>query len=60
MMAMDEDLEEIGGVASSSETLVKRKPQQIADLERKIWTQIAKKDIPKVRISPSVEAANLA
>ncbi|GAA5839521.1 hypothetical protein JCM3766R1_003567 [Sporobolomyces carnicolor] len=48
MMAMDEDPEEIGGVASSSETLVKRKPQQIADLERKIWTQIAKKDIPKV------------
>ncbi|GAA5956657.1 hypothetical protein JCM3765_005694 [Sporobolomyces pararoseus] len=47
-MAMDEELEEMGGGTGSSETLVKRKPQQIAELEKKIWTQIAKKDIPKV------------
>ncbi|GAA5893350.1 uncharacterized protein JCM6883_007639 [Sporobolomyces salmoneus] len=46
-MAMDEELEEMGP-SGSSEILVKRKPQQIAELERKIWTQIAKKDIPKV------------
>ncbi|GAA5883208.1 hypothetical protein JCM16303_007306 [Sporobolomyces ruberrimus] len=45
-MGMDEDLVDVG--AGSSETLVKRKPHEIAELERKIWTQIAKKDIPKV------------
>ncbi|GAA6008831.1 hypothetical protein JCM11491_003799 [Sporobolomyces phaffii] len=45
-MAMDEELDDIG--IGSSDGVVKRKPQQIAELEKKIWMQIAKKDIPKV------------
>lgn len=46
-MAMDEELDEVAG---GSEGLEKRKPQQIAELEKKIWLQIARKDIPKVRV----------
>ncbi|GAA6061382.1 hypothetical protein JCM10212_000642 [Sporobolomyces blumeae] len=44
LVPMEEELDD----ATSSAGTVKRKPEQIADLERKIWTQIAKRDIPKV------------
>ena len=43
-------MEELEGVNEPTEGLVKRNAQQIAELEKKIWTQIAKKDIPRVRL----------
>lgn len=52
--ASDEDMGDVGGEVSSLDkgksvaAVVPKKWKAIQDLEKKIWTQIAKRDIPKV------------